>query len=266
MNKKISCFAELIAQKYGLSSDQAMLFPSSSAASRCLAFLKTHCDEELVSKSRTVDFIAAPGEVQDTLVSLLAFSAVIYPPPCSSAAKTFWQHTGEGVSSRRAEYCHQMYEKGFVVEKRSNEEAVRQRKGPRRYRKTSSDPAVPSAEAAADNTNGEAASESQERARFVEERWGRNLNLELASDAKQAIRRRIAGSLTKDTTLEEALKTEPDATRARDVPGFSTDDVWLYPCGMNAIFSTHLRILAARGEQRKSICFGYVFHGVVFLG
>lgn len=102
--------------------------------------------------------------------------------------------------------------------------------------------------------------EGHDRARFLEERFGRNLDVEMAGSAKLAVRRRIAGSLTVDADLGEALETPEDASRMRSVPNFSVDDVYLYPGGMNAIFSTHLMTMRARGsDSRKSICFGFPY-------
>ena len=43
----------------------------------------------------------------------------------------------------------------------------------------------------------------------------------------------------------------------REVSGFSVEDVYLYPCGMNSIYKTHQTMLQARGAM-KSICFGFV--------
>ena len=97
-------------------------------------------------------------------------------------------------------------------------------------------------------------------AQFVEERFGRNLDVTFASQAKLAIRRRIAGSLTSDLKIPDSLATADDLERHRnrDVPGFSADDVYVYPCGMNAIFHAHLA-MSAIGREAKSIQYGFPY-------
>ncbi|KAK2612156.1 Cystathionine gamma-synthase [Conoideocrella luteorostrata] len=99
--------------------------------------------------------------------------------------------------------------------------------------------------------------ESQESSRFLEERFGRNLDLALVERAKSAIRRRIAGCLVTDTDMD----TEPlpmEATNSRGMHGLREDDVYLFPTGMNAIFHAHRALLAARG-QLTSINFGFPY-------
>lgn len=87
----------------------------------------------------------------------------------------------------------------------------------------------------------------------VEERFGRNLSISLTSNAKVAIKRRIAGLLAADMELEDALRASPQ----RQNRGFSEDDVYLYPSGMSAIFNAHQCLMAAR-QSLKSVCYGWV--------
>ncbi|GAA5977635.1 hypothetical protein JCM11641_006882 [Rhodosporidiobolus odoratus] len=107
-------------------------------------------------------------------------------------------------------------------------------------------------------------------ARYVEERYGRNLDLSLAPLAKLAMRRRIAGVLREQPgeaiPVEEMEKHKAQQAReesTRGVVGLTEDDVWLYPCGMNAIFHAHQLAMAARKGQGKevgkSVCFGFPY-------
>ena len=89
----------------------------------------------------------------------------------------------------------------------------------------------------------------------MEERFGRNLDMSLAMNAKLAIRRRISGALTADVELEEALEMTKSAFPERQIRGFSEQDVYLYPTGMSSIFNTHRVLMACLGEL-KSVCFG----------
>ncbi|KAL8698426.1 MAG: hypothetical protein Q9224_001855 [Gallowayella concinna] len=93
---------------------------------------------------------------------------------------------------------------------------------------------------------------------FVEERYGRNLDLSLAREAKVAIRRRIAGALMADDDSDQMAEAVHLGTGIRQVVGFSEDDVYLYPSGMSSIFNVHRAMLSSRGDM-KSICFGFPY-------
>ena len=189
-------------------------------------------------------------------------SAVLFPKRYAKIAKAFWQHTGEGISSRRAEYCHKAFDDGRLTAE-SDLKAIDINelkpvntpcKGPRRYRK-------PQAKDTASTATNEEASvdplcDARDSAQFVEERFGRNLDLSLATSAKLAIRRRIAGALTANVDLPDAPNALNCPFRTAYVEGFSEDDVYLFPCGMNSIFHSHRLIMACRGEC-KSISYGW---------
>ncbi|GAA5851328.1 hypothetical protein JCM8547_004208 [Rhodosporidiobolus lusitaniae] len=109
-------------------------------------------------------------------------------------------------------------------------------------------------------------------ARYVEERYGRNLDLSLAPLAKLAMRRRIAGVLRETPgeaiPVEEQTKVGKEAgveehESTRGVSGLTEEDVWLYPCGMNAIFHAHQVAMEARRREGKeigkSVCFGFPY-------
>lgn len=112
---------------------------------------------------------------------------------------------------------------------------------------------TPSASPAVDGA--QEAQDGREYSQFIEERFGRNLNTSLADQAKLAVRRRIAGVMTADVELSEALEKASDEGR---VAGLTEDDVYLFPSGMGSIFNAHKIALAARGAM-KSICFGFPY-------
>ncbi|KAJ5726472.1 uncharacterized protein N7483_007829 [Penicillium malachiteum] len=199
---------------------------------------------------------------QSSITSSVA--AVIYPKEFASIAKQVWQHSGNGISSRRGEFCLRALQDGFLVEDKSSSaaDAVLQRpcKGPRRYQgrgslsgpswgsstPSTSSPTPPS-------SNG--LEEGPDYGQFIEERFGRNLSALHAKQAKVAVRKRIAGVLTADVELPEALETASTNGRVDDI---SENDVYLYPSGMSSIFNAHQILMTAR-EPRKSICFGFPY-------
>ena len=195
-------------------------------------------------------------EDHDDLSTKPIISAVLFPRAHAKIVKTFWQHSGDGISSRRAEYCHKAFIDGRLVAKGISCKQTKHvslsspSKGPRRYQKKDIVETTPS-------ETGEITYnlERKDSAQFVEERFGRNLDTSLAANAKLAIRRRIAGALTANGDLHEALGMSKPPTRKAQVEGFSEDDVYLHPCGMSSIFNTHRMMMACNGP-RKSISYG----------
>ncbi|KAI4289726.1 MAG: hypothetical protein L6R35_001002 [Caloplaca aegaea] len=251
---------------YATQDEWATLLPSPAVAMRFVSFfetqsrsLGTNMELNILNLVPCADSRKETGQTTASEKPLI--SAVFYPKEYSSIAKSFWQHSGEGISTRRAELCHQAFIDDFLIPS-FNDERGRNGpgltatnlsfKGPRRYRKGS----------VANGTVREVTSESvldasvpkessrnmDECAQFVEERYGRNLDFSLAPNAKLAIRKRIAGGLTTDINLEQTAEVTLSSASIRRVPGFSEDDVYLYPSGMSSIFNTH-RIMMACKEK-----------------
>lgn len=213
------------------------------------------------------------------------FTAAAHCP----VTKQFWQHTGDGISSRRAEHVLSLLaassppasaeSKPTPLSDRTRTPSQRGWTRNRHYAKRS---AVPSETAPATPA---AEEEVEDLPTYVEERYGRNLARSYGSLAKTALRRRIAGVLSYETVeaadavavqstrLEDlSLSVEEEALRAASAPrteksdrgvgDLSEDDVYLWPTGMSAIFHAHqllLRRCRDQGRQPgKSICFGSV--------
>ena len=210
-----------------------------------------------------------------------SISAVVFPNEHLPLAKQYWQHSGDGISSRRAEFCHGLFQEGILVEQRAlqpiSNSFQRPCKGPRRYQRASMDMSPTKMQKNETGAGGLSAAvpEARESSVFLEERFGRNLDVSLVENAKSAIRRRIAGSLMGEVDLT-APPSPKMASSMRGVVNLSEDDVYLYPCGMNSIFNAHRMMLEARGPM-KSISYGFPYidtlkilekfgPGVVFYG
>jgi cystathionine gamma-synthase len=234
-----------ISKKFGHSGDGAILFPSCGAAQQCVSFLMKAVPD-LPDSAVYVIEVSANDDLTTSLKQpdLLTPTiwACIYPSEQASVAKLFWQHTGAGVSSRRAEYAQSFLDAGLLECKTKTKGASESAcKGPKRYRSRSSAEGAPQLASNAELPEG--------LDTYVEERFGRNLNLSMASKAKSAIKKRIAGSLAGETKNQNNVDTER---------GFSEDDVYLYPAGMNAIYNTHRQLLLGFGQYR-SICYGFPY-------
>ncbi|KAI9844484.1 MAG: hypothetical protein M1837_005567 [Sclerophora amabilis] len=267
----IARFADSVSESYGDLGDQAMLFPSHAVATRCKEFFYAQDPSLGLHQVRIIAFRPSPSHVvKGTPDSLYAgIWAVLFPSSTFKIAKVFWQHTGDGVSSRRAEFCHHAYQEGSSLAdmegSRPAETTRRLSKGPRRYQKKASIDKIHATTVSNQNglnghttANLDGSGEVQEHSQFIEERFGRNLNPSFASSAKLAIRRRIAGSLTADVDLTEAMTIGGNPQQTRGIKNFTEDDVYLFPTGMSSIYNTHRMLRAARGEM-KSICFGFPY-------
>ncbi|CAI6338410.1 unnamed protein product [Periconia digitata] len=253
IHKSIEAFANAIVSKHGQSGERAMLFPTHVIAERCRNFITSRVSgaEQLV---RIVDLVPISEKARSEELTIISprVSAVLFPQEHFPVAKQFWQHSGDGVSSRRAEYCHGLFVEGVLVESSTINISSRPCKGPRRYQnKASIDLGKP-----VDKSNSH--TEPQDPTQFVEERFGRNLDISKTRNAKLAVRRRIAGSLTADVGLTEAISAQPDVNHDEKHGGRSEDDVYLYPCGMSSIFNAHRNLMATKGPL-KSIVYGFPY-------
>ncbi|GJN89281.1 hypothetical protein Rhopal_002260-T1 [Rhodotorula paludigena] len=365
IHHRIQRLADLACARFAQPDELCILLPTESTARGCSDFL--------ASRSPPVPSRNVPWAVQSTLpdtgdaanrTRTVTVHACFFPAADFAAAKQYWQHTGEGISSRVAERClillgeidadghdgsgsasptHATPSVGegqadatrFYVNGSSNAAASGSGSGIGRYgsksryqvakgsastdaagidlaarptiasksrystskvRKNSysagaSGAATPASEASGSSseppslsasvdqlappvlssaaaTNGVGAVEQDEDvlARYVEERYGRNLDLSLAPLAKLAMRRRIAGVLCEqpgEAIPVEDMRGARAEESTRGVQGLTEDDVWLYPCGMNAIFHAHQVAMEAHRrkgkEVGKSVCFGFPY-------
>ncbi|KAL6898730.1 pyridoxal phosphate-dependent transferase [Trichoderma evansii] len=263
IHKSIDAFARDIAAAFGRPDQQAMLFATASAARRCLEFMRQRVSQQASEQLSVVDLALDTSKDNSPLLKQLSptISGVIFPRETFSVAKEYWQHTGDGVSSRRAEFSHELFKHGQLIvikERQSQSPPEKLIRGPKRYSRT--------AAAGGAHTNGSEAKtvsssenpeEANESIRFLEERFGRNLDLTQVAKAKSAIRRRIAGSLSGEADMNDESKSHA-GSNARGMESLDETDVLLYPCGMNAIFNAHRALLAALGSY-KSISFGFPY-------
>ena len=217
---------------------------------------------------KVIDLVLDRTQTSSEILTKLSpsISAVLYPTDVFPIAKQYWQHSGDGVSSRRAEFCHTLLLDGILVDRTILSPLTngfeKHSKGPRRYQKGSIDKTLTKTstrEGVEDRSpiSTDATEENRESTQFLEERFGRNLDVSFVDNAKSAIRRRIAGSLTGEIDLA-AGPTSDMASNVRGVTNLSEGDVYLYPCGMNSIFNTHQMMLEAKGPL-KSISFGFPY-------
>ncbi|KAI9438721.1 PLP-dependent transferase [Lactarius indigo] len=231
INLDIRKLSALLEQKFGTPSESSLLFPSRKSAEACRAFLAAR------------DVLARV--VQHCISDRLCVFHVLFPRDQFSTAKQFWQHTGLGISSRLATRCL-----SALASASSPTSSTPPHFKPGAHRHYASKPAR-------EPSGGTTEPLGTDQSVYLEQRYGRNLDVAAAELAKGAMRRRIAGVLVRD---ESAAGGEAEVEVAQSVRGVAVTehDVFLFPTGMSAIWSAHQLALDVRGAK-KSVCFGFPY-------
>jgi cystathionine gamma-synthase len=253
-----------LVAKFGQENDSGMIFPSRKAAEQCRSFMIRYYKEP-TGTIRIAEFEIAPNNT-DSELQRVPVHIVLFPQDAFPIAKQVWQHAGDNISSRMAEYCLRILDENKELSqeseklKKSHESLYRPKitMGSRSRSHYSSSKSVKKVEQKAEE-------EAVEQTTYLEERYGRNLPVKFANNAKLALRRRIAGVLSGEpeiindqenqTTCNE-LEEQRHMKGDRGIRGLSQEDVYLYPCGMSAIFHTHQLAMMVGDSSLYSVCFG----------
>ena len=176
---------------------------------------------------------------------------MLYPEGKFGIAKQFWQHTGLGISSRLATHIL-----ATLASSVSSPLPSPTRTKPLAHRHYSAKHSRRPSQA----SDGAGALE-EDQAVYLEQRYGRNLDVAAVTLAKRALRRRIAGVLVRD---ESTANGEVEVGQSVRGAAVTENDVFLFPSGMSAIWTAHQLALDARGAK-KSVCFGFAFMSPVSL-
>lgn len=254
--------------RYGSASEGAMLYPSRKIAEHARSFILKNAPDCATRQPHIVELsfppIAASKTGLSTPSSGLRLFVLLYPIVAKDFAKSFWQHTGYGISSRMAEYCLEQLESVARLDDTvdssalaSNRLSKRLPRSPYKNRHYAKDvafgnltppPTPPKAWIS------ETEELTQDQMLYLEERYGRNLDISFAGRAKIALRRRIAGTLKENVDINEALLKEYGKS-GRSKKGIDESDVYLCPTGMSAIWTAHQLLLNSL-TPRKGVCFG----------
>ncbi|KAI7892933.1 pyridoxal phosphate-dependent transferase [Mucor mucedo] len=256
--------ARLIA-KFGKENDSGMLFPSHKVAEQCRSFMKRYYKEP-TGTVRIAEFEIVPNSSSSEL-QRVPIHIVLFPQDAFPIAKQFWQHAGDIISSRMAEYCLRILDENSQKSANNAEKSdktdlykPKQTMGSRNRSHYSSKP-VKKVE--------QKDEEAVEQTTYLEERYGRNLPVKFANDARVALRRRIAGVLIGEEEVNVSdlvnkissidLEEQRQVKGERGIKGLSEDDVYLYPCGMSAIYHAHQISMILGDQPLQSICFGFPY-------
>ena len=179
--------------------------------------------------------------MQHCISDSLCIFHVLFPQSKFSTAKQFWQHTGLGISSRLAARCLT----ALASSSPTSSKFPHLKPAAHRHYASSKPARDPPSSAEPLGTD---------QSVYLEQRYGRNLDVAAAELAKGAMRRRIAGVLVRD---ESAACGEVEVAQSVRGVAITEHDVFLFPSGMTAIWSAHQLALDVRGPK-KSVCFGCV--------
>ncbi|KAF9010233.1 pyridoxal phosphate-dependent transferase [Cyathus striatus] len=277
LHLSIQKLARICEQKYAAGDEQCMLFPTQKTADQCRSFmLQRSTLKGSPINARLVHLFICPEDKQiggntetATSTGCADLHIVVFSGHSFSIAKEFWQHTGLGISSRLAERCLRLLPDEITPSRPTSPISNRfPTKGANRHYSTIKNSCKPCVVQTSTSSNTlldhQVEDLEQDHKVYLEERYGRNLPLELASVAKRALRRRVAGVLVHDTS--DCLGGEPSAGQegaatgpsSRGVATLSENDVYLFPTGMSAIWNAHQLALSVR-PQNKSVCFGFPY-------
>ena len=249
-----------------------MLFPTKKVAEHCRSFIQHRLNTTgSPGHARLVQVFVCPENRNPGYESIANSSVdlhiVLFSKDLFPIAKEFWQHTGLGISSRLAEKCLSLLTEGMPSGTTTPPRQFAGNYGVKRHNRhyssaKSSDFCSSLMDHPPSNIKGEDI--CVDRATYVEERYGRNLPKSAAALAKQALKCRVAGVLVGEN-LNESSSRPPasqqgliaDCNGTGDIQ-LSPDDVYIYPCGMAAIWCAH-DILLNIHPPAKSVCFGFVF-------
>ncbi|WVQ94628.1 hypothetical protein IAU59_001708 [Kwoniella sp. CBS 9459] len=286
IHRSIQKLAALCLAKFGRPDELCILLPSPKVAGEGRDFLAS---QKPSIPSRVVEFVICPSAISliDSSssqawggVDCVELQILLFDKAHWGFGKAFWQHTGDGICSRLAERAL-----AFLGEtpagstarpptpplerQPSKAPSSRNRHYSRRNTSVPSTPRTPTTPATPNAASDDAPVEAvtgenltPELATYLEERYGRNMPLFNAPLAKQALKRRIAGGLLPS---DEGFGKVDDVARGAGSgkKAVKEDDVYLYPCGMSAIWHAHDIARSARrrkGEQEgKSVCYGFPY-------
>ncbi|KAJ3151407.1 hypothetical protein HDU86_006107 [Geranomyces michiganensis] len=274
--KRLSAYCQ---SKFGSPAEAALVFPSRRIAAECRQFVAAQAaaaSEKAASSPpspppaiRIAELhimpthnTYSPHSTDPTLANTTSTTifAVLFPTQLAALAKQFWQHSGEGVSTRFADRCLRVLAANESSAAQFDNGGLHYRA--KAYTLHAQEALVRGAEIEATRS---------EHDLFVEERYGRNLGLaDGERNAKVLIRKRIAGVLGDSEVLgtgsggnasSPSAPQSPEKEDGSPAPrgvAVSEADVYLFPSGMSAIYNTH-RVVRAIHPNRKSVQFGFPY-------
>ncbi|KAF4877656.1 Cystathionine gamma-synthase [Colletotrichum siamense] len=263
IHRSIESFAQTVASNFSHTPGQrAMLFPNKYAAQLCVEFLHAHAPAPALVGIETVALVVDDCNPDAVYWKPLSpsIAAVSFHPDAFKYAKQFWQHSGLGVSSRRAEFCHCLLQQALLVpEYRVQSTKQMNSHGPPLYYPPESKKEILSSSESGISQPLRGIMR-QEPMPCAKKGFGQEVEILLSDSkkAKEVLQQRIASMLRPHLNAHAesgtTIEVGPRSSSTHDL----TDDVYIFPTGMSAIFHTHQFLLGTH-RNMKSISFGFPY-------
>ncbi len=231
--------------------EECLAFNCREAAQDCKNFMRNRilssqkeaaAAAAAVEKIRLIEYLASPSSTSrkdnNNLFKAPTIYLIFFHQNFKKVAKEYWQHTGAGISSRFAEFCLMQLDLFYLFPRESQPTSP----GPKSivsFRK----------EAKSHLKRIEESANIEDADLFVEERFGRNLDPSLVKEARSKLKSRIAGVLGDGDS-------EMKAIRGLDSKVISEKHVFLFNCGMAAIYFSH-QVIRKLSPGLRTVQFGY---------
>lgn len=246
IHSAIQKLAGEIEKKYGREGEKCLVLASYKSAKRCREFMKARTKNSV----RVLQLSTPPpdNDFEKSSVMESNFGVVFFPADDFPIAKQYWQHSGEGISSRMAEY---IFKELFEQEKHDRKLKSRLKQEQQAQKIQQKSPSISASFRSSSMTQNEEV--EREFNTFIEQKFGRVLDLKFSTEAKRALKKRICGKI--DETNHQ-ISDNGESTRDKNL---SEDDVYLYPTGMASIFNAHQAVLGVTKPAKKTVCFGFPY-------
>lgn len=109
-----------IVSKYCRPDEDCLPFPTHRTATTCLDFIQSNNSTVHPDRLRLVQIAPLSSKIKDlsfddNAVHWTTFWAVVFQQEDLKVAQQAWQHRGEGMSSRHAEFCLTLLERGYLA-------------------------------------------------------------------------------------------------------------------------------------------------------
>lgn len=130
IHRSIVAFADDIIARYSTPDRQAMLFPSSKTAQRYHTFIEAKAEPGAAGEVQINDLLLDKTREVSKIMAKISpsVSAVIFNKDLFPIAKQYWQHAGDGISSRHAELFHSLFLDGRLADSTSPQPIINQKK------------------------------------------------------------------------------------------------------------------------------------------
>ncbi|CAG8634732.1 3425_t:CDS:2, partial [Racocetra fulgida] len=228
-------------EKFAKPSESCLLFPSRKTTERCRAYLRRYFESNNPACFRLAEItIVTPDQSKSLTQGNITLHIIFFSKEAFSVAKSFWQHTGDGISSRLAEFAlnilqtksNEQYTKNFY------EVSTKRASFCKRYSSIQTSysrnlDCEPKGTLFTDITSIDDSSFVEQNF-YVEERYGRNLPISFAEKAKLELRRRIANSLKIEENKDRldniiSISAELSVITERLVKDVTENEVFLFP-------------------------------------